>query len=243
MNRNGFTILLLIFIILFGIEVFNSYSSFVLLLIGVILFTIGDKIPYTKSGLPLTIGIILMIFAALTTKVAWIFLILIAIILISRYPDFFAKVRDAIAKKATMIDDDFVLIRFDQANEKMVKNKKQQWMGLDDRTEHQIYEWEDVNFTKLFGNTVIDIGNTILPKGENVILIQQIAGKTKILVPKEADVSMNIAMLAGNLVIGEDELLLRNEKIMWSNEAYQASSRKLKVVINQLLGEVQVIFI
>ena len=40
---------------------------------------------------------------------------------------------------------------------------KQQWIG-NERIGNQVYEWDDINIDIFSGDTIIDLGNTLLPK-------------------------------------------------------------------------------
>ena len=100
-----------------------------------------------------------------------------------------------------------------------------------------------MNFTKGFGHTIFDLGNTILPKAQNVILIRKGFGNTKILVPEEVSISIDVSILLGSLIIGEEEIYMKNETFKWQSERYETNARKIKLVANVLVGEVEVIFL
>src|SRR5699024_5235272 len=100
-----------------------------------------------------------------------------------------------------------------------------------------------INFTKLIGNTIFDLGNTLLPKDNNIILIRKGIGKTKIIVPEGIAISLNISMLIGKVRIGNEEIDLKNETFHWYTDNYQENNRKIKLVSNVLIGEVEVVFL
>lgn len=243
MKRRWFSLFLIIMLFLLGVELFSSSQSFILLLFGVLLIFLHRYISPRRPEIPLFIGGLSLVFAFLTTKMTWIILLIALIIFVSANPDLFSILKEALGKKISWKNDEYVLVRFKDDQESLAKVKSHAWFGDNRSTQDRIYEWEDVNFTKIFGHSVIDLGNTMLPKGENIILIRQGFGKVKILVPKEVTISLNASSLIGRLRVGNDELLLRNETLQWQSEKFQPTSRKIKIAVNVLLGDIQVIFL
>ena len=54
------------------------------------------------------------------------------------------------------------------------------WFGRQ-KTPDTVYEWNDVNIQNGIGDTVIDLSQTILPKGDAVISIRSLVGNIKFL--------------------------------------------------------------
>ncbi|MGC3124522.1 cell wall-active antibiotics response protein LiaF, partial [Enterococcus faecalis] len=52
-----------------------------------------------------------------------------------------------------------------------------------ERIGNNIYESDDINIDLISGDTIIDLGNTLLPKVDNIIIIRKGFGRTRILVP------------------------------------------------------------
>ena len=42
-----------------------------------------------------------------------------------------------------------------------------------ERIGNNIYEWDDINIDLISGDTIIDLGNTLLPKEDNIIIIRK----------------------------------------------------------------------
>ena len=74
-------------------------------------------------------------------------------------------------------------------------------------------------------------------------MIRKGLGDTKLLIPEEVGVSLDLSVLLGKVKIGNDHLDLKNETLKWQSATYPESSRKIKIVLNALIGEVEVIFI
>lgn len=135
------------------------------------------------------------------------------------------------------------MVTFGRTKGKSAKITRNKWLGEDSDSIDSIYSWEDVNFTKAIGNSVFDLGNTLLPKGQNLILIRKAIGNTKIIIPEGIAVSLDTSLLVGNVVIKGEEYTLLNENFKWHSENYETDNRKIKIVLNVLLGDLEVIFL
>ena len=120
------------------------------------------------------------------------------------------------------------------------KKKRQQWFG-NERIGNQVYEWEDINISIVSGDTIIDLGNTILPKNDNIVLIRKGFGLTRILIPAGIGVQLEHASFAGSVIFEEKQTELRNEVLTVFSNDYSTSSRRLKIVSNTLIGDLEVI--
>ncbi len=120
------------------------------------------------------------------------------------------------------------------------KKKRQQWFG-NERIGNQVYEWEDINISIVSGDTIIDLGNTILPKNDNIVLIRKGFGRTRILIPAGIGVQLEHASFAGSVIFEEKQTELRNEVLTVFSNDYSTSSRRLKIVSNTLIGDLEVI--
>ena len=120
------------------------------------------------------------------------------------------------------------------------KKKKQQWFG-NERIGNTVYEWDDINLSVLSGDTIIDLGNTILPKNDSIVLVRKGFGRTRILIPTGIGIQLEHAAFIGTVIFEQQESQLRNEKITMYSSDYENSPRKLKIVSNTLLGDLEVI--
>lgn len=103
------------------------------------------------------------------------------------------------------------------------------------------YEWHDVNIQCGIGDTVIDLGNTVLPKGESVIVIRGFIGNVKILVPYEMDVSVTHSVIAGTGKIFEyQEPKMLNQTVSFQSEGYDQAQQKVKIVTSMIVGDLEV---
>ncbi|MBV7389871.1 MULTISPECIES: cell wall-active antibiotics response protein LiaF [Enterococcus] len=120
------------------------------------------------------------------------------------------------------------------------EKKKQNWMGSE-RIGNEIFEWDDINLSVFAGDTIIDLGNTLLPKEDNVVLIRKGFGRTRIIVPDGVGIMLEHASIYGKIEFDHEETLLKNESIKIYSEDYDQTPRRLKLVTNTLFGDVEVI--
>ncbi|WP_053217982.1 cell wall-active antibiotics response protein LiaF [Virgibacillus senegalensis] len=114
------------------------------------------------------------------------------------------------------------------------------WFGRQ-KTSTKPYEWQDINIQTGIGDAVIDMNNTVLPKGEAVIFIRNLFGNMEILVPYEVEVSISHSTLFGSAEIldyAEDHMW--NKVIHIESENYQHAKQKVKIVTSTLAGKIEV---
>lgn len=204
----------------------------------------SQRILKKKQNIFLFTALISLIFALFTSRVFIIVLVILILLLISNHLEFYMLIREIfLSRKKPRYINDFINVTFSQDKAHPAKITRHKWFGDDSQSSNHIYSWEDINFTKVIGNTVFDLGNTLLPKGQNIILIQKAIGNTKIIVPEGIAISLNLSFLTGKITIAGAEYALFNENFKWYSDNYQKSSRKVKVTANILLGELEVIFL
>lgn len=120
------------------------------------------------------------------------------------------------------------------------QKSRQKWIG-NERIGSHIYEWDDINLTVLTGDTIIDLGNTILPKTDNIIIIRKGFGRTRILIPNGIGVQLEHSAIAGKVYLDEEAILLKNERLTIFSKDYEESSRHIKIVSNVFIGDFEVI--
>lgn len=244
MNRRWWLILFSVLGILMFYEIFNSDFSILMLLIGISSFYLRTRVADDKKSTMLFIAFITIALALISSEILWLLLIVLFVLFINAFPEVFRTIRNVISdKRDSTKETEFIMVRFDEQEQSTAKVSKNRWFGEDSETTDEIYQWEDINFTKLIGNTIFDLGNTILRKEQNIILIRKGLGDTKLIIPKGVAVSLDISMLLGEVTIQEKEIILRNKTFKWTSENYEMQPRKIKLVANVLVGEVEVIFL
>ncbi|WP_019243297.1 MULTISPECIES: cell wall-active antibiotics response protein LiaF [Bacillus] len=109
------------------------------------------------------------------------------------------------------------------------------------QTPDTVYEWEDINIQCGIGDCIVDLSNTVLPKGEAVISIRNIVGAVKIYVPYEIEVKIEHSVIAGSVSIFENnEQRLFNESLQFFTSQYEQSQQKIKIITTSVVGNLEV---
>lgn len=244
MNRRWLITILGILGLLMIYEIFNNSFSLFMLMIGIISLFLNSRVPREQSNNLFVVGVVAIVVALFSSRIIFAFLAIGLLVLIGENPEIFQIIRDVFSNERNLKrENSFIMVDFEKTTEPTKKVSQNRWFGEDSESEDDIYSWEDINFTKLIGNTIFDLGNTILPKDNNIILIRKGIGKTKIIVPEGIAISLNISMLIGKIRIGNEEIDLKNETFHWYTDNYQENNRKIKLVSNVLIGEVEVVFL
>lgn len=137
--------------------------------------------------------------------------------------------------------DDTVPQKF--GNEPLVEEEilyANQWFGKQEFGKKP-YLWQDINTQTLFGETVIDLTQTVLPKGEPIILLRHLAGTIKIIIPYDVEVSIHHSVLIGSVDIfgyGDDQIT--NRVIHYQTENYNQAHQRIKIYTTMLAGKIEV---
>ncbi len=121
------------------------------------------------------------------------------------------------------------------------RREKTQWFGNQDHTKDQ-YGFEDINIIRLFGNDIVDLDEGVLIGRDNIVVIRKTFGRTKIVVPIDVEVSLSASSLYGRVrFLNLSFWDLRNESFSISSPSYKESHKRVKIVVNCLFGDVEVI--
>lgn len=239
-------IILIICGILAVLSLYNIATSpvrLISLLIGIITLIISLKHLKKYTLTFVLVGLILIVLPILTTTMFWVLLAVSLILLIHEKEGIFYQIKDLIFDGHPNTGSrEYVSFQLkDEEKEIAVRKEKKRWIG--NEVSNKTFRWDHVTYNKFAGNSVIDLGNTILPKDKNYIFIRKSFGNTKILVPKEVSVSIDVNVLIGKVIIGKKKVTMTNETIYWRSKSFDESQRKLLIVESVLFGNVEVIFI
>ncbi|MGT2934042.1 cell wall-active antibiotics response protein LiaF [Streptococcus catagoni] len=133
----------------------------------------------------------------------------------------------------------YALIRF-KDEDLSVKQTKHQWVGSA-TYDSDYYSFEDVNIIRVSGNDTIDLSNVIVTGKDNAIIIRKIYGHTKVLVPIDVAVNLDVSSVYGSIrFFNCQEYDLRNESIKLSCPHHAESLKKVKIIISTIAGNVEV---
>ncbi|MDH6363607.1 lia operon protein LiaF [Enterococcus sp. PF1-24] len=133
-----------------------------------------------------------------------------------------------------------IMVDVEEAGTYSASRQQQQWFG-NQRIGNEVYEWDDININLIAGDTIVDLGNTLLPKDDSVVIIRKGFGRTRILVPAGISIQLQHSTLYGTVSFDEETTLLKNESIRLYTTDYDENPRRLKLLTNSLVGDVEVI--
>lgn len=105
------------------------------------------------------------------------------------------------------------------------------------------YEWDDVNIVLLGGSHILDFGNTILPLGETTIVIRKVFGRTRVIIPNDVGVKLNISTISGGVVFESQRYALTAENFRWMSPDYPDAKRRVNILVSVVFGDIEVIII
>lgn len=175
----------------------------------------------------------------------WLMIIVAVVFLAlnhSRMGQFSSRNMNQLFDNAFWRKKSFVPVQTTEPTAKKATVKRHSWFG------HQtigsnIFEWDDINFAVAAGDTIIDLGSTILPKNNNHIVIRKGFGKTRILVPVGTGVYLDHSAMLGSVTIDNQHYNLKNESIQLYSTNYDEESRHLKIITNVMIGDLEVILV
>ncbi|EUJ40654.1 cell wall-active antibiotics response protein LiaF [Brochothrix campestris] len=107
------------------------------------------------------------------------------------------------------------------------------------------FEWDNINIQFGIGNVIIDLGNTVLPPGENIAMIRGLVGDMRIVVPIDVGIALDYSAFSGQLNYQESETatVLRQENLVHYSDNYEEATYKIKLVVSVIIGELEVMHV
>lgn len=205
----------------------NNLSSFILILVLILLalrFYNQDK----RNNLLLTVGLVLLFLILMLNPYIIMAIVLgVVYVVINRFSQVKKKNR-------------FALVRFCEEDLK-AKPIRNQWIGAD-MHDSDFYAFDDINMVRLTGSDTIDLSNVIVTGKDNVVIIRKVFGPTKILVPIDVSVKLNVSAIYGSVRYFDfEEYDLRNESLKLWHPKDEECLKAVKVIVNVLAGDVEVV--
>ena len=179
-----------------------------------------------------------MILPLLSTAGIWLGMIAALLILLFSHDSSSFSVVTTIFQRKDQQEYIFVNSREEEIDSEKIK--RFDWIGSQ-IIGNEPYEWNDINAGQLVGDTIIDLGNTILPAKENVIVIRKGLGRVRILVPYGVGVMIHHHSFAGELEFEKQSYTLSNESIQLYSKDYQRTSKRVKIYTTIVAGKIEVI--
>ena len=126
-----------------------------------------------------------------------------------------------------------------EPSEKAGKRTINSW--TDRHTISPTYDWDDINMVVPAGDTIIDFGDTFLPKGDSVIMIRKGFGKTRILVPIGVGVAVEHAAFYGTLHFENKDSMLHSQSVTAYSKDYDDAPRRIHIITSVGVGDLEVL--
>jgi predicted membrane protein len=205
----------------------NDLSSFILILVLILIalrFYNQDK----RNNLLLTVGLVLLFLILMLNPYIIMAVVLGVVYVVINH---FSQVK----KK-----NRFALVRFREEDLK-AKPIRNQWIGAD-MHDSDFYAFDDINIIRLTGSDVIDLSSVIVTGKDNVVIIRKVFGPTKVLVPIDVGVKLDVSAIYGSVRYFDfEEYDLRNESLKLWHPKDEECLKAVKVIVNVLAGDVEVV--
>lgn len=113
------------------------------------------------------------------------------------------------------------------------------WIG-DIRYTGEAFELRDLTILSGIGDTRFDLTNAIIPEGETVIFVQSFIGQIDFFVPDDLALSIQASSLVGEVSIFHETHSGVNNNVSIKSSDYKQQSRRVKLVLHTMVGEVKV---
>ncbi|RIW32265.1 cell wall-active antibiotics response protein [Bacillus salacetis] len=233
-ERFSWILLIGIIMLLFEMSFYDGGVVFFLLITFGCIYFGRKRLPRTSGKLLFWFGVISLSLTILNTMAFKFFLLALLVMVILRFAD---------SKKNPSKVEPQIKQTFHEGGEPVyIKRATLQnvWFGRLQTPEH-VYEWNDINIQGGIGDTVIDLGNTVLPKGTSVVSVRHILGNIVILVPYDIEVSIHHNGLAGAITIFDRiEPKSFNQSVYYQTSEFDQAPQKVKVITSLAVGDLEV---
>ena len=234
-------IALLIGVIVSALEITSRIGLFIFFAIGVAItlssFIMFKRVKFIRNS-GICFGGLLMLLPLLSTSGIWLGMIGALLILLFDKNDFSVSSISGLFSKRDKQEYIFVNSREDTPEPGSIH--RYDWIGTQ-VVGDEPYEWNDINAGQFAGDTIIDLGNTILPAKENVIVIRKGFGRVRILVPYGVGVMIHHHGFGGQVEFENQTYTLSNESIQLYSAGYNRSTKRVKIYTTIVAGKVEVI--
>lgn len=245
MNRRWKVFILIEGLLFIGMmyQIFSTPPLIIAFVVGAVLviWNLKSKLQKKKNNnFWLVLGGLLMTFVLLSANVFWAISVIAVVFFVLNSNSLFSNMAATDFSNAPWKRKEIIMVETEASTEKNSKRLKRSWIGSE-RIGNSVFEWDDINFTIFAGDTIVDLGNTLLPKDESFIVIRKGFGKTRIIVPVDVGIMIEHSALRGKVNFEGEVFGLKNESVKLYSSHYEQSSRKIKIITNILVGDLEVI--
>lgn len=117
---------------------------------------------------------------------------------------------------------------------------KQQLFGHQ-QTSKPAYEWHDINIHGGFGDRIIDLNDTVLPKDTAIISIRHLVGNITIYIPYDVEFAIHHSAIFGRAyILNEFDDQLMNQVLSYKTEKYDVTVPRVKIITSIASGNIEV---
>lgn len=105
---------------------------------------------------------------------------------------------------------------------------------------NQQFELTDLNLSFGIGDIKIDLTKAIIPEGETTLVVSGLLGDVDLYIPYDLDISVSTTIITGNIeVLGQKKAGV-NCQIALETAGYKEATRKVKISVSLLAGDLDV---
>ncbi|QIL46328.1 cell wall-active antibiotics response protein [Vagococcus coleopterorum] len=221
-------------------QLFNNFGALFLVILAVItlLYVFKKERRNSFNQFQIVVSVIVLLLMLLINSPAFWIMLVIAIVFLGLKG--FELTGSSLFGESGRKNKEIIMVETIEPENKNGRRFKRKWFG-NQRIGDTVYEWDDINMTIISGDTLVDLGNTLLPKEDNVILIRKAFGRTRLLVPVGIGVMIEHSALTGNVKLDNQVIKLKNDAVKVYSDDYSQTQRRLKVVSTTFVGDLEVI--
>ena len=133
-------------------------------------------------------------------------------------------------------------VKIDYEEDVEIRQEKTPWIGDLHHFSKVNCHFRDLTITRLVGKDTIHLDEVIVVNHDNVIIMRKMFGNTKIILPVDVELSLQVNTLYGELrLFSQKPRKLRNETVSMETPDYRSSHRTVKLVVAGIVGDVEVV--
>lgn len=233
-------------LILILFEIFTQYSYLALFATGflTIIISLFIKSKIIQRTL-LLFGAFLSLLAIFITHSIWLLILAIVLIWIlfqteDGHEFVYSGDRWIHPFQGEMTYHDVVVRR--QSQQRTLMTRKPLNMWLKEQQGDSYYD-QDINLVFLGGNTILDFANSFMADGEHTVVIRRIYGRTRIILPKDVALKINVSVVSGRVDFEQQSYQLQAENFQWLSPQYSTASRRINLIASLVFGDIEVIIL
>lgn len=230
MKWQGYLIAIGALLAVLGVQIATAPPLLIGVVGGIFLVLLGSHRHWSPV---LWVGALMVSLSVLVNPVAWLILFVVLVLAV-RFAGTSSGNVWPWAKKQ------FIAVSADASAPKAGQTKRYSLFGPT-TIGQTVYAWDDLNLIVGAGDTIIDLDNTLLPAGENVVMLRKGFGKTRLLVPVGVAIHLDVTAGIGTTMVDGKQYRLRQERIQHYSKDYDQAPRKLHLLVNVLVGDVEVV--